>query len=185
MVISDAQQDLRRAYVGGGPGVMISGLVWMVAAFIQDIRGVGPAFAALFFGGMLIFPITKLICRTIFRRDNESRSNPLGMTVLESTFAMIGGLFAAWLFLSSEPALVLPLAAIAVGTHYFVFKTAYGDRLFWLLAAAVTAIGVGDIYVSQMRGSTTLLVALTELVFGLALTIRAVGANKDVAATTS
>lgn len=185
MVILDAQRDLRRAYVGGGPGVMISGLIWMVATFIEGTQGIGPGFAALFFGGMLIFPSTKLVCRRLFHRDNESRSNPLGMTVLESTFAMIGGLFAAWLFLSSEPALVFPLAAIAVGTHYFVFKSAYGDRLFWLVAAVVTAIGVGDIYISQLRGSTTLLVALTELAFGLALTIRAVGANKDVAATTN
>lgn len=183
MVISDAQLDLRRAYVGGGPGVMISGLVWMVAAFIQRAQGIGAGFAALFLGGMLIFPGTKLVCRTMFHRENESSNNPLGMTVLEGTLAMVGGFFAAWLFLSSEPALVFPLAAIAVGTHYFVFKTAYGDRLFWLLAAAVTAIGVGNIYLSQLRGSTALLVALIELVFGLALTIRAIGANKAIVGT--
>jgi hypothetical protein len=53
--------------------------------------------------------------------------------------------------------------------------------LFWLLAAIVTAIGLGDIFVSQMRGSTALLVSVTELVFGLALTIRAMGANKSAA----
>ena len=183
MLISDAQLDLTRAYVGGGPGVMISGIVWMGATFIQHTQGIGSGFAALFLGGMLIYPLTKLVCRTVFHRESESSSNPLGMTVLECTLAMIGGLFAAWLFLSSKPELVFPLAAIAVGTHYFVFKTAYGERLFWLVAAAVTAIGVGDIYVSQMRGSTALLVTLTELVFGLALTIRAIGATKTVIAT--
>jgi hypothetical protein len=123
MVISDAQLDLRRAYVGGGPGVMVSGLIWLAATYIQHAQGIGTGFAALFFGGMLIFPGTKLVCRTMFHRENESSSNPFGMTVLESTIAMIGGLFAAWLFLSSQPALVFPLAAIAVGTHYFVFKT--------------------------------------------------------------
>jgi hypothetical protein len=183
MLISDAQQDLRRAYVGGGPGVMISGFVWLLAAFIQHNRGVGPGFVSLFLGGMLIFPITKLLCRSVFRRENESSGNPLGMTVLECTLAMIGGLFAAWLFLASAPELVFPLAAIAVGTHYFVFKTAYGDRVFWLVAAVVTAIGVGGIYVSQMHGSTALLVALTELAFGVVITFRAFGANKGGTAT--
>ncbi|MGI4879204.1 MAG: DUF7010 family protein, partial [Janthinobacterium lividum] len=66
MLISDAQQDLRRAYVGGGPGVMVSGVVWLVATFIQSTRGVGAGFTALFLGGMLIYPIAKLACRTVF-----------------------------------------------------------------------------------------------------------------------
>lgn len=183
MVISDAQQDLRRAYVGGGPGVIISALIWLVAALTQHTQGVGAGFAALFFGGMLIFPGAKLVSRTVFHRENESSSNPFGMTVLESTIAMIGGLFAAWLFLPSKPTLVFPLAAIAVGTHYFVFKSVYGDRSFWLLAGIVTAIGFGDIFVSQMRGSTALLVSVTELAFGLVLTVRAKSSNMTDAAT--
>ena len=177
MMISDAQQDLRRAYVGGGPGVMISGLIWLVAALTQHGQGTGAGFAALFFGGMLIFPASKLVCRFVFRRGNESSENPFGMTVLESTIAMIGGLFAAWLFLELRPGVVFPLAAIAVGTHYFVFKTVYGDRSFWLLAAVITAIGFGDIFAAQMRGSTALLVSVAELAFGLTLTIRAIGSN--------
>lgn len=184
MVISDAQQDLRRAYVGGGPGVIISGVVWLAASFIQSTQGVSAGFAALFFGGMLIFPVSKLLCRAVFRRANEASANPFGMTVLECTIAMIGGLFAAWLFLPSNSALVFPLSAIAVGTHYFVFKTVYGDRSFWLLASIVTAIGVADIYVSSLRGSAALLVSLTELTFGLALTIRAVVANNSAEAAT-
>lgn len=181
MLISEAQQDLRRAYVGGGPGVTISGLVWLAATWTLHTEGVGPGFVVLFLGGMLIFPLTKLVCRFAFRRPNESSDNPFGMTVLECTIAMIGGLFAAWLFLESKPAWVFPLAAIAVGTHYFVFKTAYGDRSFWLLAALVTAIGVGDIFLPPLRGSTALLVALVELGFGLALTLRAVGAQRRAA----
>jgi len=181
MLISEAQQDLRRAYVGGGPGVTISGLVWLVATWTLHTQGVGTGFVALFVGGMLIFPLTKLVCRFAFRRANESAANPFGMTVLECTIAMIGGLFAAWLFIGPKPEWVFPLAAIAVGTHYFVFKTAYGDRSFWLLAALVTAIGVADIFLPPLRGSTALLVAVTELGFGLALTLRAVGAQRRAA----
>lgn len=181
MLVSEAQQDLRRAYVGGGPGVMISGLVWLVATWTLHNQGVGAGFAALFVGGMLIFPLSKLACRLLFRRANEAPGNPFGLTVLEGTIAMIGGLFAAWLFIGPKPELVFPLAAIAVGTHYFVFKTVYGDRSFWLLAAIVTAIGVADIFVAPLRGSTALLVAVTELAFGLVLTLRSIAANKAAA----
>lgn len=180
MLISDAQQDLRRAYVGGGVGVIVSGLVWLAATWTLHTRGVGTGFVVLFLGGMLIFPVSKLLCRFAFRRPNESSGNPFGMTVLEGTIAMIGGLFAAWLFVEPKPELVFPLAAIAVGTHYFVFKTSYGDRAFWLLAAVITAIGIGDIYLPQLRGSTALLVAITELAFGLAITLRAIAAGRTI-----
>jgi hypothetical protein len=173
MLISDAQRDIGRAYVGGGPGVMVSALIWFVAAFVQHGQGTGAAFTVLFFGGMFIFPASKLIARLAFRRDTESPDNPLGMTALESTIAMIGGLLAAWLFLSSQPGLVFPLAAIAVGTHYAVFKTVYGDRLFWALGGIVTAIGLIDIFAAPLQGAVALLVAITELAFGILLTARA------------
>ena len=40
MTISDAQADLRRSYVGGGPGAFISGLLWFVAAWVEARHGV-------------------------------------------------------------------------------------------------------------------------------------------------
>ncbi len=178
MDFSDAQRDMGRAYVGGGPGVVVSSLVWVATAFVQQRAGVAAAFPVLFFGGMLIFPLSKLLARVAFRRDSENGANPLGLTALECTIAMIGGLFAAWLFLGTRPMLVMPLAAIAVGTHYLVFKTVYGDRLFWLLGAILTLIGLADIYVAQLRGMGTGLVAATELLFGLSLTLRAGGFGK-------
>ena len=177
MLVSHAQEDLRRAYVRGGPGIFISGVVWLAATVIQHKMGVTAGFATLFFGGMLIFPGAKLVSRVVFHRANESPSNPFGMTVLESTVAMIGGLFAAWLFVPSKPMLVFPLAAIAVGTHYFVFKTVYGDRWFWFLAGFITAIGFGGVFVPPMRALTALLVSILELAFGSVLTVRAAGSK--------
>src|SRR5687767_2733511 len=99
MQIDEAQRDLRRAYVGGGPGVFVSALTWFAAAMVERGQGVGPAFAVLFFSGMLIFPLATLASRYLFGRARESGYNPLGGLALESTIAMIGGLFAAWLFL--------------------------------------------------------------------------------------
>lgn len=185
MLISEAQADLRRAYVGGGPGVLVSSAIWFAAASVEQAQGIAAGFVALFIGGMAIFPVSKLICRFVFRRSNESLVNPLGMVALESTVAMIGGLFAAWLFVSTKPMLVFPLAAIAVGTHYGVFKTIYGDRSFWVLTAIITTIGVADIYVAPMRGATAWSVAVVELVFGLFLVARAMGQNKAAAPASS
>ena len=186
MKISEAQRDLRRAYVGGGPGVFVSALVWFSAALAHSSGGVGPAFLFLFFGGMLIFPLATLLSRSLFRRTKESPDNPLGRLALESTVAVIGGLFAAWLFLPFRPDYVFPLAAIAVGTHYPVFKTIYGDRLFWLLGALVTFAGVLGIYEAvPIPGGPVLAVALIELVFALILTVRASRTDGSVPAGAS
>lgn len=174
MTVEDAQADLRRAYVGGGPGVFISGLIWCATAAIARDRGIGSAFLIFFFAGMLIFLLATLTCRFLFRRVKEMPGNPFGGTALESTVAMIGGLFAAWLFLPFQPEYVFPLAAIAVGTHYSVFRTVYGDRLFWLLAALVAAVGFLGIYrAALLPGGPILVVGLIELLFGVLLTSRA------------
>ena len=146
MDIATAQSELRRAYVGGGPGAIVSSIVWFVAAFVETHHGIPLAFKMLFLGGFVIFPLATLVCRFGFRRAKESRDNPLGLVALESTIAMIGGLIAAWLFVPFAPAFVFPLAAIAVGTHYLVFKTAYGDRLYWILGAIITCVGLFGIF---------------------------------------
>ena len=178
MTVHEAQRDIRRAYVGGGPGVFVSALVWLAAALVERSHGVGPAFVALFFGGMLIFPLAALASRLLFRREREAADNPLGRTALESTIAMLGGLFAAWLFLPFEPAFVIPLAAVAVGTHYVVFKTVYGDRLFWLLGALITAVGLLAIFeAAALPFGPALAVAAIELAFAVLLTVRATRAG--------
>ena len=52
MTIAEAQGDLRRAYVGGGPGAFISGSLWFVATWVEAHHGIRTACIALFFGGM-------------------------------------------------------------------------------------------------------------------------------------
>lgn len=175
MRIDDAQRDLRRAYVGGGPGVFVSGLVWIAAALVAARQGVGTGFAALFFGGWLIYPASALVCRFAFRRAKEAADNPFGRVALESTIAMIGGLFAAWLFLPSRPDWVFPLSAIAVGTHYAVFRTTYGDMLFYALGAAITALGLAAIFRTvPLPADMPVLVGAIEIGFAILLIARAV-----------
>ena len=175
MDIKEAQADIRRAYVGGGPGVFVSALVWFAAFLVERSQGIGPGFVALFFGGMLIFPLSTLISRFVFRRAREAKDNGLGGLALESTIAMIAGLFAAWLFLSYEADFVFPLAALAVGTHYFVFRTIYGDLLFWLLGGLITLIGLlGIMKPDLVPGGPIVAVAVIELLFAAILTFRSV-----------
>lgn len=181
MNVREAQLDLQRAYVGGGPGVIVSALVWLTAGVVAQAEGVRTAFAVLFIGGMLIFPLTTIAVRLFFRRERQASQNPFGATVLECTIAMIGGLIAAWLFLPFQPDYVFPLAAIAVGTHYAVFKTAYGDALFWVLGGLVTAVGFFAIFGGvPIPGGPIFAVGSIELLFGLLLTVRGIRGPQPV-----
>jgi len=171
--IDEAQADLRRAYLDAGPGTIISGLAWAVAAGAEARSGIGTGFVVLFFGGMLIYPLSLLISRVLLRRAAESPDNPFGRLILESTIAMLAAFLPAWLFLETAPALVMPLAALAVGVHYFAFRTAYGLSIFWLLGAVLTAMSLAAIYrVFPLPGAFVLAVAIVEILFGSFLTIR-------------
>lgn len=178
MTITEAQADLRRAYVGGGPGAIVSGLVWFAASYVAAHHDIRTAFITLFLGGMLIYPLGLAAAHLLFRRAREAKDNPMGPIALESTIAMIGCLLAAWLMLPFKPEFVFPIAAIAVGTHYFVFKTAYGDRIYWLLAAIVSALGLAEIFgVTRLAGGMIVAVGVVEVAFGIVLTTRSVRSN--------
>jgi hypothetical protein len=172
MEIKAAQAECRRCFVGGGPGVVVSGLVWLAAAAVAERAGTSTAFATLFFGGMLIAPVTTVIERGLFGRPPTSPENALPAIGFETVFAMIGGLAAAFLLLQHAPHLVFPVAAIAVGARYFTFATIYGTKVYYLLGGLIVAIGaVGIVGQVAIPGGTILAVAVTELVVGTVLTM--------------
>lgn len=174
MKVSQAQDAVGRSFVGGGPGVVYSGLIWVFAGYVYLRSDVTTAFILLFLGGMTIFPVATVASRVLFRRPPLAPGNPLGMLGLESTIAMLAGLFAAWLFLPIKPSYVIPLSAIAVGVHYFAFKTLYGEKLYWLLASLITGVGFAGIYAPEMiPGGTLFAVGIIEILLGLVLSTRA------------
>jgi len=171
--VERAQRELRNAFVGGGPGMLISGAFWLCAALVATQRGIAPAFTTLFVSGIFIFPLTALVCRFVFKRRAPDHANPIGRIALESTIAMISGLVVASLLLPLRPDWVFPIAAIAVGSHFFAFRSAYGDASFWLLGALLTALGASELFgMTNLDQSLLFLFAAIEIAFGVWLTRR-------------
>lgn len=141
MEIAKAQADMRAAYVGGSPGVLVSGLVWLVAGWLWDRSGVESGFTALFVGGILIFPASLLVSRLVFRAPKVATANPLERLALESTFTLFAGSLLAYCFLRVAPELAFPAMAVAIGVRYFVFRTVYGSAIFWVLGGALATLG--------------------------------------------
>ncbi|WP_426162922.1 DUF7010 family protein [Sandarakinorhabdus sp. DWP1-3-1] len=141
MDIEAAQRDLGRAYVGGAPGVLASGVVWLVAGGVLATSSVDRAFLALFFGGMLIQPAAVAVSRLVFRAGPVTRGNPLERLALETTVLLFAGILIAWLLLRLAPAAALPAFAVVMGGRYFAFATLYGDRRYWALGGAIMLVG--------------------------------------------
>ena len=170
MTVAAAQADQRRAYANGGPGTAISGAIWVVAGLVYARTDLATGFAALFFGGFLIYPLTLLVTRAILRLPAEEKGNPLIKIVPESTIPMVAMLGAAWLLLDGMPQAVMPVAVVAVGTHYFPFQSAYGLRVFWLLAAITTALGCASLFAGIPSGPRLLFaMGAIEIAFGFYL----------------
>jgi hypothetical protein len=133
---------------------------------------VATGFAVLFFGGMVIFPLGTLVVRAVFRRPSPSAGNPGARLVIETVVPMIGGLLGAWLLIPYRPDLVFSVAAIAVGSHYFGFRTAYGDATYWVLAAMMCVVGAGAIFTQVIpHGSVAWIIAGIEVAFGVWFTV--------------
>lgn len=184
--MNEHQEDLRRAYVRGGPGTFVSGLIWLAASFAASYSGVSAGFSVLFIGGMFIFPLALLLVRHVFKRPAEAKDNPGKMIVIETIFPMMAGLFAAWAFLQHQPDYVFPFAAIAVGAHYFGFRSAYGDHSFWLLGGAMCGFGFLSIVTGMPSGQALpFLIAVIELLYGAWQTYRGVKETHLLAETAS
>lgn len=171
--LAASQRRLSADYTGGAPGVLVSGAVWLVAGLVAQRAGIATGFAALFFGGMLIQPLSVLVARGVFKAPKPSSPNPLERTAIESTVGLFAGLFIAWLLLKSAPWLVFPTVAVAIGARYFVFRTLYGDALYWALGATLLAIAaIGALGLALTGATVPIVVGAAEVVFGAAIVIR-------------
>jgi len=138
--LTAAQHDLSQAYAGGAPGVLVSGIVWLIAGAVWQLHGINAALAALFFGGMAIHPLGVLIERIAFRAPKATIGKPLEMLAIEATIPLFVGVMIAWVLLVRAPDLAIPTFAAIVGARYFLFRTMYGDIAYWVLGAAILLV---------------------------------------------
>ena len=170
MQIANAQQDLSQAYVRGAPGVFVSGIVWLVAGGLWQTQGLVTGFTALFVGGILIFPVSTLVCRVVFRAPKAASGNPLERLALESTFVLFAGIFLAWCMLQVAPELAFPAMAVIIGVRYFIFRTVYGNPIYWILGATLAAVGVlAALNVVVLPINLALLIGAVEIVLSLVI----------------
>ena len=140
--IAEAQRDVRRTYLGGFYGQLVSGAIWLAASAVATWGSTGAAVATLWFGGMLIFPLTTLALKLSGRPATLPAGHPMAPLAMQIAFTVPLGLLVALALAGDRPDLFFPASMIIVGAHYLPFVFLYGMRLFAALAGVLVSGGV-------------------------------------------
>lgn len=175
--IADAQRDMRFGYYMGAPGILASGLVWLIAGLVALVVSPEGAVLALFMGGMFIHPAGVMLAKLLGRPGGHSRGNPLGMLALEATVLLLLCLPVAYVVSLHRVEWFFPAMLLIIGGRYLTFATLYGLRVYWALGGvlAVTAIVLVATRMPPVTGAFA--GGIVELAFAIGLFIIAAREN--------
>lgn len=167
MDIQQAQSDMRSAYFGGGPGVAVSGLVWLAAGVVAMLYSPRAAMLTLFFGGMAIHPLGLLLTKLLGRSGQHRKDNSLIHLALESTGILLLGLFIAFTAAQAQVEWFFPVMLIIIGGRYLLFQSMYGMRAYWMLGLMLAGAGVAAILTNLGIATVALLGGGIEVIAAL------------------
>jgi hypothetical protein len=156
---------MRSGYLGGAPGVLVSGLVWAVAGCVATWISPQRAVWALFIGGVFIHPVAVLLTRLLGRAGRHAAGNPLGALAMATTFWMIMMLPLTYGVSLLRIELFFPAMLFVIGGRYLCFQTLYGNRLYWIIGAVLALAGYGLAQLNAPAAVGGFAGAVIEIVF--------------------
>ena len=169
MDFKTAQKDMRDAYLNGGSGVLISGLVWMGAGVSAMYTSKMTAFVIFFIGGMLIHPLGVMLDKVLGRRGAHAKGNPLGHLALESTAILFVGLFIVYALFRMLPEWLFPIMLLTIGVRYLIFQTVYGLKVYWVLGGLLIGAGVAGLMMDAPFYTFGIVGGAIELIFAMVI----------------
>ena len=170
MDVEAAQRDVRRVYRGGFSGPLVSALMWAAASAVYQWGSAAAAMAVLFVGGVLIFPLSSLVLKTMKGPAFLPKGHPSVALAMQSAFTVPLGLLVAIALGTLAPSLFLPASLIIVGAHYLTFISLYGMRVYGVLAGVLVGVGAAAIFaVPALRGASGWIGAAVLLVSAVPL----------------
>ena len=167
MDLEEAQKDMRLSYLGGGPGVLISGLVWLTVGVLATYYTKQTSIIVFFFGGMLIHPLGLMVSKFFNRTGKHHENNPLAKLALESTAILFIGLFIAYCVFQINTEWFFPIMLMMIGIRYLIFQSIYGMRVFWILGLTLTTSGIVCLISNQPFQVPVIAGGIIELIFAI------------------
>lgn len=143
MNTNEAQKEVRTVYLGAFSGLIVTGIIWLLAAAAGTWRTTGLAVLILIAGGSFIFPLSQLLLKVMGRTATLSPGNPFGQLATQVAFTIPFAypvIFAAYIH---NPNWLFPAFLVIVGAHYLPFVFLYGMRQFAILSVLLVALGTG------------------------------------------
>ncbi|MBC5774807.1 hypothetical protein H8S95_12090 [Pontibacter sp. KCTC 32443] len=169
--LKNAQQDMREAYLNGYPGVVVSGMVWLISAFVAMYVSPDKAVWSLLVGGIFIHPVSMLLNKVLGAAGAHARSNPLGKLAMEGTVFMIMCLPLAYGLSFQKVEWFFQGMLLIIGGRYLHFVTLYGSRLYWALGIGLGAAAYLLFNMHAPSHATLLVGAAMEILFGLVMLV--------------
>ena len=142
MLISNAQREMRSAFLGGFMGQLVSAILWGVAAGLATWGRQSTAILFLVVAGVFIFPLTQLGLRIIGRPARVEKGNQLYALGAQVAFVLPLSLPVVGAAALHRIEWFFPGFMVVLGAHYVPFVFLYGMRMFGVLAAVLWATGL-------------------------------------------
>jgi hypothetical protein len=139
--LADAQHDMRHAYAGGAPGMLVSASLWVAAGLVCVERSPERGVWTLLIGGALIHPLSVLVYKAIGRPGRHARGNPLASLAWASTLWLVLMLPLAYAASRLRIEWFFPAMLLVIGGRYLTFATLYGTRLYLACGAVLALAG--------------------------------------------
>lgn len=164
-----AQSTMRLSHKNGGPGVLISGIVWILAATTTYVDSFSTGILVFFVGGMLIHPVSLLISSKI-KKEEVIPDKQLTRLAVFTLPILFGGLYLAYVMSQQQEALFFPIMAAAIGIRYLLFQKIYGIGSFVTLGATLIIIAIVATTQNTELALVPLAVGIVEIIFGIWIT---------------
>lgn len=167
MNFKEFQKDMRIAYLGGGTGILASGLIWLISGLSGMYLTQETSILIFFIGGMLIFPLGVISAKLLNRSGKHQNNNPLAKLAIESTAILFIGLFIAYSVFLTQKLWFFPIMLMIIGVRYFVFQSIYGMKLYWILGLLLIIAGMYCLISNQPFHIGGITGGIIELFFGV------------------
>jgi hypothetical protein len=139
--IAQAQRDVRRTFIGGFAGQLVSSGVWFLSAASATWLSFRTGFLVLVIGGFFIFPLTQLVLRLMGRPASLPKRHPMNGLAIQVAFVLPFTLPLVFAATAYHHSWFYPALMIALGAHYLPFIFLYGMPEFGVLAGLLIASG--------------------------------------------
>ncbi|WP_242928631.1 DUF7010 family protein [Pontibacter vulgaris] len=165
--LQNAQRNMRDAYQNGYPGVVVSGMVWLVSALVAIYVSPNKAVFTLLIGGVFIHPVSMLLNKVLGAVGAHAPGNPLGKLAMEGTAFMIMCLPLAYGLSFQKVEWFFQGMLLIIGGRYLHFATLYGSKLYWAIGIGLGLAAYVLFTMNALSHKTLMVGAAIEILFGL------------------